>query len=350
MYYFLIFSTTFIVSILGTLLSIYLAKKFNIIDLPDSERELGTDRKIHKKAVPLFGGFGIFLSFFIVCFFVLNKLTAGDLNFYHWFGVFAGACFLMIGGFLDDKCNLKPSEQIIFPIIAIICVIAGGVGIEKITNPFGGLIILDELFALPYLFTFIWLLGMMYTTKLLDGVDGLVAGVIGIGGFVIFLFTMTTKYYQPDIGLAALILAASCLGFLVFNWHPAKIFLGEGGSLLLGYLLGVLAIISGGKIAIALLVMGIPILDLVWTIIRRLAKGKNPFNFSDKLHLHHMLLNLGLSQRKTVLVFYSFSLIFGLSALFLQSKGKILALGFLVLIMVALVVLLNIFNKKYEKN
>ena len=178
---------------------------------------------------------------------------------------------------------------------------------------------------------------MMYTTKLLDGVDGLVSGVSAIGAFVIFLFTMTAKYYQPDIGLAALILSAACFGFLVFNWHPAKIFLGEGGSLFLGFILGALAIISGGKIAIALLIMGIPILDVVWTIIRRLAAGNNPFRFADRRHLHFRLLDAGLGPRKTVLTYYGFSLLFGLAALFLQSRGKLMAIGVLVLIMMGVV-------------
>jgi UDP-GlcNAc:undecaprenyl-phosphate GlcNAc-1-phosphate transferase len=149
---------------------------------------------------------------------------------------------------------------------------------------------------------------------------------------------MTTRYYQPDIGLAALVLSAVSLGFLIFNWYPAKIFLGEGGSLLLGFILGVLAIISGGKIAIALLVMGIPIMDVIWTIIRRLAAGKNPFKFADKRHLHFRLLNFGLSQRKTVLIYYFFSVIFGLSALFLQSRGKLFALTILAAIMLAVVI------------
>ena len=189
-------------------------------------------------------------------------------------------------------------------------------------------------------------MGMMYTTKLLDGIDGLVTGVTAIGGFIIFLFTMTTKYYQPDIGLAALILAAACLGFLIFNWHPAKIFLGEGGSLLLGFILGVLAIISGGKIAIALLIMGIPIMDVIWTIIRRIKDKKNPFKFADKKHLHFRLLDLGLSQKKTVLIYYGFSAIFGLSALFLQSRGKLIVLGALAAIMLGVVVWFNYLEKR----
>jgi len=358
MFYFLVFIITLILAVVFTILVKYWARELKIVDKPVSQR------KIHQTKIPLLGGIAIFLAFFTVVYLVRNELVAGDLEYQHWLGFFIGACFLMIGGYLDDKYNLKPILQIIFPLCAIFFVIAGGIGITKITNPFGGLIYLDQ-WKIPIMewkngigyfvvladgFTILWLLGMMYTTKLLDGIDGLVTGVTAIGGFIIFLFTMTTKYYQPDIGLAALILAAACLGFLIFNWHPAKIFLGEGGSLLLGYILGTLAIISGGKIAIALLIMGIPILDVVWTIIRRLASGKNPFKFSDKKHLHFRFLDIGLSQRQTVLIYYFFACVFGLSTLFLQSKGKIMALGILMIVMlmvaVGVVVLYKVKDKK----
>ncbi|MFH1427509.1 MAG: MraY family glycosyltransferase, partial [Patescibacteria group bacterium] len=181
---------------------------------------------------------------------------------------------------------------------------------------------------------------------LLDGIDGLVTGVSAIGGLIIFLFTITTKYYQPDIAIAALVFSAVCLGFLIFNWHPAKIFLGEGGSLFLGFILGVLAIISGGKIAILLLVMGLPVLDVVWTIIRRLVAGKNPFKFADQLHLHFRLLNLGIGQRKTAIIYYLLALSFGLSGLFLQSLGKLFALIILLAIMLIIVVSFTYLDKK----
>ena len=337
--YFTIFIFTFLLSVILTMSVKRMAFKLNIVDAPIGER------KIHKIKTPLLGGAAIFLSFFIVLYFARDKILAGDLEASHWLGFFVGACFLMIGGYLDDKYNIKPKFQIIFPVLSIISVLIGGVGIEKITNPFGGHIYLKYFSSLLII---IWLLGMMYTTKLLDGVDGLVAGVTAIGGIMIFLFTMTTKYYQPDIGIAALILAAACFGFLVFNWHPAKIFLGEGGSLFLGYALGVLAIISGGKIAIALLVMGIPIMDFIWTIIRRVLAKKNPFKFADKKHLHFRLLDLGLSQRKVVLLYYFFAAAFGLSALFLQSRGKLLALGVLIVIMLCIVAIFGYFDKKTE--
>lgn len=317
------------------------AIKLAIFDNP------GLLRKIHINKIPLLGGLAIFLSFFIVLYLIRGELLSGNLQLRHWLGFFIGACLLMIGGLLDDKYNLKPGQQIIWPILAAAAVIIGGVQIEKITNPLGGLLYLK--YFSPVLI-FVWLLGMMYTTKLLDGVDGLVTSVTAVGSFIIFLFTMASRYYQPDIGIAALVLTGACLGFLFFNWHPAKIFLGEGGSLFLGYALGVLAIISGGKIAITLLIMGIPILDVAWTIIRRLQAGKNPFKFSDRQHLHFRMLDLGLSQRQTVLIYCLFSLVFGLSALFLQSQGKILALLILVFIMIAVLFLFDYLEKRRAIN
>ena len=333
MYYSIIAIFTVFLSIALTLLVKKFALKYQILDTPD------IDRKIHKKPIPLLGGIAIFLAFFIILFFVKDKILIGDLEINHWIGVFVGACFLMIGGFLDDKFNVKPYWQLVFPILACISVILGGVEVAKINNPFQ-IDSSDFLYfsaIISHIFIFGWLMGMMYTTKLLDGIDGLVTGVTMIGAIIIFLFTMTTKYYQPDIALGSLILASSCLGFLVLNWHPAKIFLGEGGSLFLGYILGVLAIISGGKVAIAILVMGAPIIDMIWTILRRLAKGKNPMSFADREHLHFRLLDLGLSAQKTVLIFYAFASIFGTSALFLQSTGKTLAISVLCVIMVIVV-------------
>lgn len=317
-----------------------LAVRFQIVDRPDF------NRKIHNKPIPLFGGAVVFIAFFVVIFLFSNQLFVGNLNWHHYLGFFVGGLILIIGGTLDDKYNFGPKQQIIFPLLAIIAVLLGGVEILKFSNPFGGYFSLSTVAWLSPIFIAIWLMGMMYTTKLLDGVDGLVSGVSTIGALVIFLFTLTTKYYQPDIAFASLVLAGSILGFLFYNFNPASIFLGEGGSLFLGFALGVLAIISGGKIAIALLVMGIPILDVAWTILRRLLSGKNPFRAADKKHLHHRLLALGLSQKQTVFVFYFLSALFGASGLFLQSQGKLLALGLILLVMLILVISFSFIKPK----
>lgn len=330
----ILFLISFLLSLFLTPLARRIALRFGVVDQPDKKR------KTHKQATPLLGGLAVFIAFFLPVFLILKDLVAGDLNYQQWVGFFAGGFILIIGGFLDDKYDLTPEKQFIVPLLAIIAVLLGGVEIEKITNPLGGYIFLDKFFLSEILIG-AWLLIMMYTTKLLDGVDGLVSGIGSIGGFIIFLFTITTRYYQPDIALASLIFAGASLGFLVFNWHPAKIFLGEGGSLLIGFILGVLAIISGGKIAIALLVLGLPLLDFIWTIIRRLARGKNPFHSADREHLHHRLLATGLSPQKTVLIFYAFSAFFGLAGLFLQSTGKLLAVLALVVIMFFLVIFLS---------
>ncbi len=335
----LVFVACFAVSWGLTILAGKLAVWLKMMDEPNK------DRKIHKEPTPLGGGIAIFAVFFLFVFLFQEYLTAGQLEMKHWLGFFIGASFLMIGGSLDDKFDLSPGKQIIWPLLAVASVIIGGVEIEKVTNPLGGYIYLDQFF-LSEILIIVWLMVMMYTTKLLDGVDGLVSGLGAIGGIIIFLFTITTQYFQPDIALASLAFASACLGFLVMNWHPAKIFLGEGGSLLIGFILGVLAIISGGKIAIALLVLGIPIMDVAWIIIRRLAKGKNPFRFADKKHLHYRLLDLGLSPRKTVLVFYIFAAFFGLAGLFLQSIGKVLAVSALMIIMLGIIVFFTRLDKE----
>ena len=355
--YIIIFLINASVAVVFTLLIKRLAWKWKIIDQPKGWR------KIHSRATPLLGGVAIFLSFFVGLLAVKEVLVVGKLEYHHWLGFFIGGLAVVIGGILDDKYDLKPSRQVIGPIVAVLAVIAGGVGVTKISNPLNGLIYFDN-WQLPLwqwgdtvyyftvladIFTVLWLMAVMYTTKLLDGVDGLVTGVAGIGGFIIFLFTSTTQYYQPDIATASLIFTACCAGFLIFNWNPAKIFLGESGSLLLGYILGVLAIISGGKVAIAVLILGIPILDLVWTVIRRIKQGQNPFKTSDKKHLHHRLLDLGLSQKKTALVFYGFAVLFGGSALFLQTEGKMIAIGLLLVVMFLVVASFHLWDKKFSK-
>lgn len=328
MYLFYIFLLTLAVSIIFSVIIKYAAQRLNITDSPDKSR------KIHQKAVPLLGGIAVFFSFFLMLFLVREDVLARGLTSAHIISFFIGALIIVIGGFLDDKFDLAPQWQVIFPILAGLVAIAGGIGIVKVSNPLGGLLYFSS--AIGGMLTFVWLLGMMYTTKLLDGVDGLVSGLGIISGVVIFLFTMTTKYFQPDVGLMGLLFAAVCLGFLIFNFHPARIFLGEGGSLLIGYIIAVLAIISGSKIAIALLIMGIPILDVAWTITRRLSAGENPFKKSDKKHLHHRFLDLGFSQRQTAFIYYFFATAFGCTALFLQSQGKLIALGILAIVTVVI--------------
>jgi len=374
MYFVIIYFSAFLLAVVLTPLILRLARNFKIIDYPSSER------KIQKKPVPLLGGLAVFLSFSIILFITYFSPYWPDLKilifdvlprnfkqivlFKHLIGVFVAGLLLMIGGFLDDKYNLRPYQQIIWPILACFVIVASGIGIKYINNPFGrGLFYFDqwkfEIFRLrnvPFyftpladFFTFVWLLLCAYSTKLLDGLDGLVAGISVIGGLIIALLCLLTKFYQPDVASMALILSGSFLGFLVFNFHPAKIFLGEGGSLFAGFMLGILAIIAGAKIATALLVLGIPFLDMVAVIIQRLfLKKKSPFSTADRRHLHFRFLKLGLSHRQVVLFYWAVATIFGLASVLISALGQhgtlekiIILLFYLIIFSVVISFLIN---------
>ncbi|HBL39848.1 TPA: hypothetical protein DDZ10_04245 [Candidatus Uhrbacteria bacterium] len=313
-----------------------MAAAFGIVDEP------GVPRKVHKEPVPLLGGLAIFISLgvtLILALVLTNRLTASEINASHYVGFLVGGAMLMLGGFLDDTFTLKPRLSMLFPIMAALAAIAGGVEVTKLTNPLGGVILLE-----PWqsnVLVFVWLLVVMYVTKLLDGLDGLSTSVVSVGALAIVLLSLSAAYYQPDVALFASIGLGVLLGFLVWNWSPAKIFLGEGGSTFVGYLLGVLAVVSGGKLATALLVLGIPILDLIWTILRRARGGAKAIVSADRKHLHHRLFDLGWSQPRIVFLYASLALVFGVGALFLQSGQKILALAALVVLMIAVAVLLT---------
>ncbi|OGE76923.1 MAG: hypothetical protein A3C85_01285 [Candidatus Doudnabacteria bacterium RIFCSPHIGHO2_02_FULL_48_21] len=341
----LVFAAFFLISFLITKFVRRVAFELGIQDIPDS------DRKIHDKPRPKLGGSALYLSFaFGVMCLALLGLT-DEISATRIAALLIGALILIVGGILDDKYDLPAYVQIVFPVAAALAVVGSGIHISYITNPFGGEIILDQwkLGGFPVLgslVVFLWILGMTYTTKFLDGMDGLVSGISGIAGIVIFGLSLAPDVLQTTTAFLALIFAAVCFGFLPFNFHPARIFLGEGGSTFTGFMIGVLAVISGGKIATALLVLGIPIMDAAWVIVRRLWYGSSPF-VGDKKHLHFRLLDVGLSQRQAVLFLYFLSAVFGGIAVFLQSWGKLIALGamFLVMIVVAMAVVI-IYRKK----
>ena len=336
--YFAYFFLTFFLSLFLTMIVRTMMRYFHIIDKPRTQK-----RKIHKKKIPLGGGLAIFASFFIALFIAfLNGKIGEDVIPKNLIGLFFGGAVLMIGGILDDKYNFRARYQIWFPVIAALTIIAFGIGPHIITNPLGGEVQLDvwkfgiegvgNLVILADIIVFFWLMAMMFTTKFLDGLDGLVAGVVSIGAFMIYFLSTQEQWYQPEVALLSIIFAGAVLGFLIWNWHPASIFLGEGGSLFTGFMLGSLAIISGGKIATTLLVIGLPMLDVVRVMILRIQK-KKPVYVGDSEHLHFKLIHSGLSQKQVVLLFYTISFLFGLTTLFLQSKEKLIALLFLFILM-----------------
>lgn len=328
LFYSIPLATAFFLSLIFTPPIKRLAKKLKIVDYP-------APRKIHQKPTPLLGGLAIFLSFSlaILIFWSLGYINDAKISNSYILAILLGGLILMIGGFLDDRYSLKPLQQFIFPFLAILTVLFAGIKIQYITNPLGG--VLKFPFELGLIFAFFWLLGMVYTTKFLDGLDGLASGITTIGAIIIFIVSLYWDVPSSGTSVLALILAGACLGFLVFNWHPAKIFLGEGGSVFCGFMLGILAIISGSKIATALLIMGIPILDVFWVIIRRLWQGSSPVK-ADNKHLHFRLLDIGLNHQQAVIFLYLITTAFGVTSLFLHSQGKLVALGILTLFMMIL--------------
>src|SRR3989344_1634888 len=340
-YYLLPFWSALILSIILTPLIRKLALKWQIVDYP-------TPRKIHSRPTPLLGGVAIFLSFTLMTlvFWYLGRITDVKISNFQVLTFLIASLILIIGGFLDDKYNLKPQYQFIFPLLAILLVIYSGIKIQYITNPFGGVI---EFFTTAgIILAAIWLLGMIYTTKFLDGLDGLVSGVTFIGALIIFVVSLYWDVPLSGTSVLAIILAGATLGFLPANWHPAKIFLGEGGSIFCGFMLGVLAIISGSKVATALLIMGIPILDVAWVIIRRIWQGRSPTK-GDRKHLHFRLLDIGLSHPQAVIFLLFLTGIFGTTSLFLHTKGKIIALIVLALIMIIIALALFSIYKSRNK-
>ncbi len=338
-----------------------LALRFKFLDLPQL-----SSRKHHLFPVPLLGGVAIYLSFFTVLFFLIETNTIILSSWYskNIVGLFFASTIIIIGGILDDRYQLRPQQSIWFPIMATITLIGSGVGIRELSNPLGGVFDLTQyeiglfwfhgtLFKFTFLadlFSIFWLLGMTYTTKVLDGLDGLVGGLTVIGGVILIVFSLSEKYYDPSLALLASILVGSFLGFLILNWHPAKIFLGEGGSLLSGFLLGALAIFSGSKVAMTFLVMGVPILDFFWVIIERIfILRKSPFHSGDRRHLHLRLLDFGWGQKKAVLWYYMLAFLFGLTAIFFQTQGKFFLFFILFVYMILISFFVNKRKKEYEK-
>jgi UDP-GlcNAc:undecaprenyl-phosphate GlcNAc-1-phosphate transferase len=258
---------------------------------------------------------------------VFTSLSNGRLQPLQISGIVGGMALLLVGGALDDKYNLKPVWQILFPLGASVLVAITGTQVSHITNPMDG-----TPFILPFqsVLTVAWLLGVTYATKLMDGIDGLVTGQAVIGASVIAALALSSTYYQPAVALIALTVAASFAGFLPHNIYPAKQFLGESGSTLAGFLLGVLSILGSTKLATGLMALALPLTDALIVISGRIVRGASPFK-GDDTHLHFKLLRIGFSQRQVVLLMWGLSLACGIAALFLQTRGKVFLIVFLLL-------------------
>lgn len=292
------------------------------------------------RPIPYLGGLAIWASFSIACliFMPMSRQLAALL---------AGAAILAVVGAVDDVKGLSAWTRLGWQFVAALVVLAGGIGIVTVTNPFGGVIDLSwgrtaldvggfhfHITPIANALTVLWLVGMVNTINFLDGLDGLASGVSAISALIIFALSLSLN--QPLVALLAIILAGSALGFLPFNFYPAKIFMGDSGAYFLGLTLALLAIYSGGKLATVGLVLGFTIIDSMWAAVRRLRRGVHPFS-ADREHLHHLLIQAGLTQRRAVLFLYVLAAVFGSVALGTRGFNKFVALVILFGVMVALI-------------
>ncbi len=352
-FYSLLFIAPFLLSYFLVPFFRRLSIKLNILDVPEG------NRKIHDKPMALLGGWAIYISFLLCLLIVVlikPELVSQSIGYVQVVAIIIAGLIIMTMGTLDDKYNLSAKKQLFWVIFACLIIVVSGVAIKFITRPGGGVIDLtlgmkQSFFGINYYIigsalTFLWLIIMTNSTKLLDGLDGLSSGVVFIG--MIILFIVSLFWDKPDslTSVLTILFAGAILGFLIFNFFPAKIFLGNGGSNLLGLYLGIFAIISGAKIATALLVMGVAIIDMFWVIIQRLFRKEAPFKHADRKHLHFRLLDIGFSHRQSVLIIYFISLFFGTISLFQNTIGKIVMTLFLLLFMFSLFFYINHKNEK----
>lgn len=272
-------------------------------------------RKIHTAPVPQLGGVSFYVSVLLP--FLFFAYSGKGL------ALLAGASLVFFLGVLDDLFDLGAGIKLVWQIVAACALIFSGIRIEFLTNPAGGMIPLG--FA-GIILTALWVVGITNAMNLVDGLDGLAAGLSLISSVLFLLLSFTMKTQIAFLPVLCACVAGSCLGFLFYNFHPAKIFMGDSGAYFLGYLLSAVAILGAFKSAAALalfvplLVLSIPILDTATSIMRRLLSGQSPAH-ADQNHLHHKLLQMGLSQRQTVILIYFVSMLLGFLGLFL-ARGK----------------------------
>jgi len=311
------------------------AAAWGAVDLPNQ-------RKVHKGAMPRLGGLVIYLAFIPVALVSTSFKTPV-------IGLAVGATLIVALGIMDDIIGISPRIKLVGQILAAFSVIPFGVRVEFITNPMNNDLLMLGLAGIPV--TIFWLVAVTNAVNLIDGLDGLAGGVSCIASLTMAAIALTQfKIFgvsgQMEIILLALLLASATIGFLRYNFYPASIFLGDSGSMLLGFSLGVISVMGLTKSATAIsviipvVVMGIPLLDTVFAIVRRYHKHCPIFQ-PDRQHLHHQLLARGYSHRQSVLMIYGVSLIMGVSAVVMNMLSTNQAMLLLVLLACLVIITAN---------
>ena len=332
----------FLISFVSTPAVIAIAGKINAIDVPKDER------RVHKKPIPLIGGLAIFYGFVIsvMCFAVIDRPTMGIL---------CGALIMVTVGVIDDMRDLNAKIKLLFQILAALIVVYCNIEIQYIANPFaawfGPQYINLGLWSIPI--TVIWIVGVTNAVNLIDGLDGLAVGVSSIASVALLSLTLISQNLNAAIITAAL--AGAGFGFLPYNFNPAKIFMGDTGSTFLGFTLACISIKGLMKMyaiisfAIPVLILGLPIFDTIFAILRRIAK-KQSIMTPDRGHLHHRLIDMGFSQKQTVGILYTLTSILCLTAVVMALKDALRGLILVFAVLFVLIVSLLVMDKKEEKD
>lgn len=334
-----------IVSFMMTPYSIRLAKKLGALDIPKD------DRRMHGKTMPKLGGVAVIVGFLVASIYLFCimsiegtiDLFGEELYFKKLMGIFLGIIIITMVGMADDIKTLKPYQKLIGQLLAATVVVLFGVQIEHINVPMIAQIGLTKEFSV--LITIIWIVAITNAINLMDGLDGLSSGITLIS--CISLLIIFALNYSPIVSILIITsLIGALVGFLPFNFTPAKTFIGDTGSNFLGFILAVVSIMGVAKtytamvIVLPMLVLGLPILDVLWAIARRIIKGKSikAIFKADNGHVHHKLVKMGFTQKQAVLILYGISATCGMFAIILFENGIWKALSFLIMVIAALII------------
>jgi UDP-GlcNAc:undecaprenyl-phosphate GlcNAc-1-phosphate transferase len=335
----------FMIAFLVTPLIKKLAIAIGAVDRPEQ-------RKVHSKVMPRMGGLAICIAFLLplttVLYFDIIDISSPVFNDWQILGFIIGGLVIIAVGLIDDKYQLSAKYKLLGQIVAASIVVYCGIRVQFFTLPD------QDIFELGWLsipITLLWIIGVTNALNLIDGLDGLAAGVASIALATISIIGFTMG--NIIIAFMALLLLASTLGFLVHNFYPAKIFMGDTGALFLGYNLAVFSILGFKHVTlvsfiIPIIILAVPIADTFFAIIRRFL-SKQAISAPDKNHLHHCLLKMGYSHRATVLMIYGISVFFSLTAIFFSQAEVWMAftvLGFILIVFAIGADVINILNRR----
>lgn len=300
-------------------------------------------RHIHQSGISRFGGVALILSFILTIFLDKNLVMTMPLA-----GVLIASGSILIFGIIDDIKQLSWKTQLFFQFFLVSFIYLFGIHLQYITNPFGGIFLLHNFwgYIIGLAIATVWVTLMINSMNWIDGVDGVSSGITIISAITIFILSLRPEVNQPPIGIIAVVFLGGVLAFFILNFNPAKILAGTSGSMFMGFILAVLAIFSGAKIATTLLVMTIPVVDALWVIGERIKSRKSIFS-ADRRHLHYKLLEIGWSQKKICFFYCLITLFIAIIALNTRATGKIVTF-FLTGIFMA--VMLFVIGKKIKDN